>query len=379
MSIGHISDTHLGFRQYNLEEREEDFYRVYNELIEKFIEEHVDLVIHSGDLFESPRPSTKALLVVQESVLRLQERGIAFYAIPGGHDQFKRRGLPPHALFEKLGMKVLTHRKPYDIFRRGNQEIFIAGFQHIPKHLKGALLSLLSQLSNEANKHRKRVLMLHQSIKEFFPIDYELSLAELPDNFNYYALGHIHKRLVKGFGKGLLAYSGSIEAWNRREYQDYVREGKGAYIVDLSRDEPSIHKLDVSSIRPHLVEEVQIDKLNYQLRKLASQIKEFKLKPIVHLIVRGLAINKKLVRSLASRILSQYALTVRLEFEQEQLIGGESILETTSKLDMRELMYKELKNSRVAELAYKLFEVLRKEDLEEARKLVREFYEVGIF
>lgn len=379
MLIGHISDTHLGFRQYNLEEREEDFYRVYNELVEKLIEEHIDLVVHSGDLFESPRPPTKALLVVQSSVLKLREKGIAFYAIPGGHDQFKRRGLPPHALFERLGMKVLTHRKPYDVFKKGNQEVFVAGFQHVPKHLKGALLALLSQLSSEASKYKKKVLVLHQSIKEFFPIDYELSLAELPDNFNYYALGHIHKRIVKEFGRGLLAYSGSTEAWNRKEYQDYVKEGKGAYIVDLSGDEPLIHKLDVSSVRPHFIEEIQVNKLNYQLRKLASQIKEFEVKPIVHLTVRGLAINRKLVRSLAYRILSPHALTVRLEFEQERLIEGESILETTSKLDMRELMYEELKNPRVAELAYRLFEVLRKEDLEEAKKLAREFYEAGIF
>jgi len=377
--IGHISDTHLGLRQYNLEEREEDFYKVYNELIEKLMEEHVDLIIHSGDLFESPRPPTKALLVVQNSVLKLWERGIAFYSIPGGHDQFKRRGLPPHALFERLGMKVLTHRNPYDVFRKEGHEVFIGGVQHIPRHLKEALLALLSQLSNRAKSYEKRVLVLHQSIKEFFPIDYELSLANLPDNFNYYAMGHIHKRIVRNFGDGLLAYSGSTEAWNRSEYQDYVKNGKGAYIIDISGDVPSLHKVDVSSIRPHIVEEINAEKFTYQLHRLVNKVKEFKVKPIIHLMVRGPITSRRLVRSLASRILSPYALTIRLEFELERLSEGESILETTSQLNLRDLMYKELKNARVAELAYRLFEALRKENLEEARKLVREFYNSGFF
>jgi len=377
--IGHISDTHLGFRQYNLDEREEDFYRTYEELIEKLIEERVDLIVHSGDLFESPRPPTKALLVVQNSVLKLWEKNIAFYAIPGGHDQFKRRGLPPHALFERLGMKVLTHRKPYDIFRKGDSEVFIAGIQHVPKHLRNALLGFLDHLSNKAKSYKKKIILLHQSIKEFFPIDYELSLADLPNNFNYYAMGHIHKRLVKEFGEGLLAYSGSTEIWNRKEYQDYIKEGKGAYVVDISGDEPVIHKIDIDLIRPHVIEEIEAERINYQLNKLMRRIKDFKMKPIIHLTIRGSGINRRLIRSLANRILSPYALTVRLEFESEHLTEGESILETTSRLNIRELMYNELKDPRIAELAYRLFEILQKEDLEEARKLVKEFYEAGFF
>jgi len=192
-------------------------------------------------------------------------------------------------------------------------------------------------------------------------------------------MGHIHKRLVKEFGEGLLAYSGSTEIWNRKEYQDYIKEGKGAYVVDISGDEPVIHKIDIDLIRPHVIEEIEAERINYQLNKLMRRIKDFKMKPIIHLTIRGSGINRRLIRSLANRILSPYALTVRLEFESEHLTEGESILETTSRLNIRELMYNELKDPRIAELAYRLFEILQKEDLEEARKLVKEFYEAGFF
>lgn len=52
MKFAHLSDTHLGYRQYGLIEREDDFYNVFNEIVDKIIDERVDFVIHSGDLLK---------------------------------------------------------------------------------------------------------------------------------------------------------------------------------------------------------------------------------------------------------------------------------------------------------------------------------------
>ena len=51
--IAHLADTHLGHKQYNLEERENDIYDVLEEIGEIILEEKLDIVIHSGDLFDS--------------------------------------------------------------------------------------------------------------------------------------------------------------------------------------------------------------------------------------------------------------------------------------------------------------------------------------
>ncbi|MEM2850046.1 MAG: metallophosphoesterase, partial [Candidatus Bathyarchaeia archaeon] len=61
LRVAHVSDTHLGRRQYNLDERENDIYDVFNEIVERILEERVDVFIHSGDLFDSPTPPIKAL------------------------------------------------------------------------------------------------------------------------------------------------------------------------------------------------------------------------------------------------------------------------------------------------------------------------------
>jgi exonuclease SbcD len=37
--IAHVADTHLGFRQYNLDEREQDIYEVMDEIADKILEE----------------------------------------------------------------------------------------------------------------------------------------------------------------------------------------------------------------------------------------------------------------------------------------------------------------------------------------------------
>ena len=53
MKFAHLSDTHLGYRQFGLNEREKDFYEVFELIIDKIIEENVDFVIHSGDFCNS--------------------------------------------------------------------------------------------------------------------------------------------------------------------------------------------------------------------------------------------------------------------------------------------------------------------------------------
>ena len=86
MQFVHMADTHLGYRQYGLSERENDFLNVFNEAIDEVVNERPDFIIHSGDLFEYSRPPTKALLTAQNGISRLKNEKIPMYAIAGNHD-----------------------------------------------------------------------------------------------------------------------------------------------------------------------------------------------------------------------------------------------------------------------------------------------------
>ena len=161
MLIAHIADTHLGYRQYGLFEREIDFYNHFNILIDKIIEEKPDFLIHSGDLFESSRPPTKALLTVQENFLKLKEENIPVYAIAGNHDIVMRKNaLPPQVLYKKFGLRLIGSKNPYFI----HEDVFIGGSPYRSKYHSKSLLNSIESLENDAKSYKKKIIILHQSI-----------------------------------------------------------------------------------------------------------------------------------------------------------------------------------------------------------------------
>lgn len=85
--ILHVSDTHLGKKQYNSSIRESDFARAFDVAIDISINESVDAVIHTGDLFDSRSPSTSAVSDAFNSIKRLDDRNIPFYGIVGNHER----------------------------------------------------------------------------------------------------------------------------------------------------------------------------------------------------------------------------------------------------------------------------------------------------
>jgi DNA repair exonuclease SbcCD nuclease subunit len=223
----------MGIRQYNLDEREEDFYRAFHESVEKIIENKCDFVIHSGDMFDEPRPQVRAMVEARDGIDRLLEAEIPIFAIAGNHDILMRRGaVPPHALYKKLEM--LSPRNPTREF----EGTLICGLPYHSKVHSGALKERLKDLKKEVKKYDKSILALHQGIDKYFGWEYELKIGDVPHGFDYYALGHIHKRIEDDFGAGKLVYPGSTEIWRVDELSDYKKNGKGFVVVDTSNFEP---------------------------------------------------------------------------------------------------------------------------------------------
>ncbi|MCD6368908.1 MAG: exonuclease SbcCD subunit D [Thermoproteales archaeon] len=375
--FAHISDTHLGFRQYNLREREQDFYDAFNEAIDKIIKEKVDFVVHSGDLFESSRPSTEALLAVLKSVKKLDEKGIKIYAIPGSHDQPRRKGLPPHALFEQLGVTVLRSSKPFDVF---GKKVFIGGVEYTPRAFKKILKSKIEEIASNSKNYSKRILVLHQAVQQYLPFDYELDLSDLPTNFDYYAMGHIHKRLKTNYGRGILAYPGSTEVWSKDEYNEYRKNGKGFYIVDLSGDQPYVHEINLENIRPHLEFKVKSsENFDKEFAKIMEKIRSirFNKKPVIHLEIKtSSSINRVFLQKLISKYIEPYALGVRWQLEEKPLTPDLLTLEM-DKISIKDLLREFLKDESKASFAYELFNLLSQGDIEGAVNQARRFYEKG--
>ena len=72
MKFAHISDTHLG--QYRSKiDRENDTYDAFSQAIAKSIEEKVDFVILSGDIFDKSKPPNKAIVLLMQQLKLLKQ------------------------------------------------------------------------------------------------------------------------------------------------------------------------------------------------------------------------------------------------------------------------------------------------------------------
>jgi len=269
MMIGHISDTHLGACAGSEPEREGDHYRAFEEAIDLFIREHVDLVIHSGDILDEPRPYGTAMKILVEGVRRLREHGIQFLFTLGEHD-ISNVPSTPHPLIlqlEGLGAYIGTG-KPYEV--GGATVIGLHKYKRVERrHLLGRLEEIGRGASSLAGK---RVLVLHQGVKEAFGPGAELSISEIPAGFDYYAMGHIHKRYERGLGDGVIAFPGATH-WVNVDDPDEC----GVYLVDLSGDQASVEWVRLQNVRPKMRLRLNASEAKDRIEELAN--KSFHMKP----------------------------------------------------------------------------------------------------
>ena len=83
----HVSDTHLGNRQYGSDVRKDDMAAASEQAIDVAVDEDVDAVIHTGDLFDSRTPSLPEVTRCIQSLRKLEAADIPFYGIVGNHDR----------------------------------------------------------------------------------------------------------------------------------------------------------------------------------------------------------------------------------------------------------------------------------------------------
>ena len=88
MKIFHLADTHLGYSAYRkvspdtrLNQREIDVFNVFEEFVDTALNNKPDLIIHAGDLFDSVRPSNRAIAFAVRQLLRISTAKIPMVII----------------------------------------------------------------------------------------------------------------------------------------------------------------------------------------------------------------------------------------------------------------------------------------------------------
>src|ERR1051326_7264495 len=93
-SFIHVADTHLGYEQYGVRERFNDFTRSFWNVTDEAVARNVDFMVIAGDLFNKRAIDAQTLIHAIEGLRKLKEHNIPVIAIEGNHDRsYYREGI----------------------------------------------------------------------------------------------------------------------------------------------------------------------------------------------------------------------------------------------------------------------------------------------
>lgn len=226
MRLVHFSDTHLGHSDYNkidpesgVNVRENDIYSVFREIIDHILKIKPDLVIHAGDLFDSVRPSNRAISVAMEELSRLSKAQIPTVIIAGNHSTPRQKSTD--SVFKTL--RYFPHVYPifggtYETRKIGDCTVHALPHSYSDEDLQRDVERL------EADKGSKfNVMVAHAAIRGVSEASWgEFKEQVIPQSsllggFDYVALGHYHRSLCVADNAH---YCGSPERFRFREIQN---------------------------------------------------------------------------------------------------------------------------------------------------------------
>ena len=166
--------------------------QVLGRIVDLCLSERVDALLIAGDLYDGDLRSMKTAAFLRAELARLDEADIAVYLIRGNHDAestvTKLLDLPPNVhVFDGRGGVVAPENAP----------VAIHGVSFGQKHAPDSLLpKLRPPVAGRAN-----IGLLHTSLAgaEGHDVYAPCAVGDLiMHGFDYWALGHIHKRQVHG-------------------------------------------------------------------------------------------------------------------------------------------------------------------------------------
>jgi len=216
-----IGDTHIGFRQYRLEERKHDFILALERAINTCKQERVDVICFVGDIFNHPRPAAEDFLAVYKIISSCD---IPILSIDGNHDSSNN-------IWQLLCGMIPIHNTTKQITVAGGT-LTVAGINYTNKlDLEDTVGTLM-----DANKDSGiDILLMHQGLAEWVPHETagDISALDLATmvkqaGVKCVCLGHIHRQQILTYGGIKFISTGSTERWSITE-----QDNKSFTIIDF--------------------------------------------------------------------------------------------------------------------------------------------------
>ena len=242
-----LADTHLGFDlptspRVHRRRRGHDFFANYERALAPALEGVVDLVVHGGDVFHSPRVPPSLVYQAFEALGRVADGGISVFVVPGNHE---RSRIPYGHLGTHARIRIFDRPRTYRVTVRG-QRVALAGFPYERRDVRPSFAALLEKTGWREERADISLLCVHHCFEgaTVGPADYTFRGAsdvirgrDVPRGFAAVLSGHIHRHQVLTSdlsGRPLGApvfYPGSVE---RTAFAE-KGEAKGFILLDVDQ------------------------------------------------------------------------------------------------------------------------------------------------
>jgi exonuclease SbcD len=257
MRLVHLSDLHLGFRQYQrltpggVNQREVDVARTFARTVDQVIARRPDVIVIAGDVFHAVRPSNPAILHAFKQFLRLQQAlpETLVVMVAGNHDAPKTSETGCILrLFTECGVHVVDATAERLSF--ADRDLSILCVPDAPSAVRPVLTADPTARFN--------VLLIHGEVEGVLPKEaaqtdraaVEITREELrTPEWSYVALGHYH--VYRAVAPNAY-YSGSIDYTSANAWGEVHEEraagipGKGFIERDLVTGEHTFHPIEPS-------------------------------------------------------------------------------------------------------------------------------------
>lgn len=253
MKLMHLSDLHLGKRVNEFSMLEDQRY-ILNEIVQIVINEAVETVLISGDVYDKSVPPGQAVTLFDDFLTRLQELQCTVFFVAGNHDAPERLAFAGRLLehsrvyLSPVFDGTMTCRTLCDA--HGEVDVWLLPFvkpaavrpfypDDAIESYQEAVAAVLKR--NPPHEGRRSILLAHQFVtgaKTGGSEELSIGGAEnidgaLFDAYDYVALGHIHS--AQRVGRETVRYCGSPLKYSLSE----ARGAKSVTVVTL-REKGSI-------------------------------------------------------------------------------------------------------------------------------------------
>ena len=243
MRIVHAADIHLDtpFRRHDaaLRQRLQQASReAFSELVDLTLEERADALLIAGDLFDNEWLTIATEHVLTSELARLADAGVTVVYATGNHDPGRTNYRAAHIDWPSSGFHLHNSRRPSRIsIKRDAERVgWVVAAGHQTSHESANLVAAFPPPPGP----EPAVALLHADVggaqgapdDEAGNVYAPARLSDLDPGYDYWALGHIHKR-QRLREDSPAWYPGNLQG------RDFGETGaKGALVVDLNPPEP---------------------------------------------------------------------------------------------------------------------------------------------